>query len=49
MKLPDEEDEQEEEDPIMIRVIKPTPAGSTTRLNNEETPLLNKDKSETKM
>lgn len=46
MKLPDDD---EEDDALMIRVIKPTPTGSTTQLNNEETPLLDKNKSETKM
>ncbi|VDM39173.1 unnamed protein product [Toxocara canis] len=43
----DEEDTLEDEEAIMIKVIKPSPHGSSTQLNNEETPLLDKTKADT--
>ncbi|VDK69829.1 unnamed protein product [Litomosoides sigmodontis] len=47
VKLPD--DNEEDDDAIIIRVTKPTSTNSNTQSNNEETPLLDNQKSETKM
>lgn len=47
VKIPD--DNEEDDDAIIIRVTKPASTDSNVQSNNEETPLLDNQKSESKM
>ncbi|EJW73642.1 hypothetical protein WUBG_15451, partial [Wuchereria bancrofti] len=47
VKIPD--DNEEDDDAIIIRVTKPESANANVQSNNEETPLLDNQKSETKV